>query len=150
MGGSWSLGRFLALSAGVAVGVPAVSLTGRMVPDAPIEHFTLPMFGEDGYKSWELRGFRGHYLGEEAALIEGMDLISFQGGAALEEDNRIRSPRAHVDFSKSEASGESSLFVTGPGYEIQGQDWTWYGKERKIVVRRAVRVSLSGGITLID
>lgn len=147
---SRSMRRLLVLSLGMAAGFPAVWLLGQMVPDAPIEHFTLPMFGEDGYKSWELRGFRGHYLGEEAALIEGMDLISYQGGAALEEDNRIRSPRAHVDFAKSEASGESSLFVTGPGYEIQGQDWTWYGKERKIVVRRAVRVSLSGGFTLID
>lgn len=123
---------------------------GQMVPDAPIEHFSLPMFGEDGYKSWELRGFRGHYLSEKAAMVEGLELISFQGGEALTEDNRIRSPRATIDFAKSEASGETSLFVTGPGYEIQGQDWTWYGKERKIVVRRSVRVSLSGGLTVLD
>lgn len=142
--------RAVALAVGMAAGLPTVWLIGQMVPDAPIEQFTLPMFGEDGYKSWELRGFRGHYLGEDAALIEGMDLISFQGGEALDEDNRIRSPRAHVDFAKSEASGESSLFVTGQGYEIQGRDWTWYGKERKIVVRREVRVSLSAEITLID
>lgn len=142
--------RPLLLALLAAVVSPTGWLGGQMVPDAPIEHFILPMFGEDGYKSWELRGFRGHYLGEDAALIEGMDLVSFQGGAALLEENRIRSPRAHVNFSKSEASGESSLFVTGPNYEIQGQDWTWFGKERKIVVRRDVRVSFSGGITLLD
>lgn len=130
--------------------VLSVRVMGQMVPDAPIEHFSLPMFGEDGYKSWELRGFRGHYLSEKTAMVEGLELISFQGGEALLEDNRIRSPRAHIDFAQSEASGETSLFVTGPGYEIQGQDWTWYGKERKIVVRRSVRVSLSGGLTLLD
>jgi hypothetical protein len=130
--------------------VAGVWLSGQMVPDAPIEHFSLPMFGEDGYKDWELRGFRGHYLGEEAAMIEGMELISYQGGAALIEDNRIRSPRADIDFAQSTASGKTSLFVTGPGYEIQGEDWTWFGKERKIVVRRKVRVSLSGGVTILD
>lgn len=125
-------------------------LSAQMVPDAPIEHFSLPMFGDDGYKSWELRGLRGHYISEEEALIEGMELVIFSGDAQLLEDNRIRSPKATIFLKEARAESESSLFVVGPGYEIQGRDWTWQGRERKIVVRKAVRVSFAGSVDILD
>jgi len=123
---------------------------GQMVPDAPIEHFRLPMFGEDGYKTWELRGFRGHYLSEEEALVEGLELVVFSGDETVSEENRIRSPRARILLEEARAEGDSSLFVTGPGYEIQGQDWSWDGAERKIIVRKDVRVSFAGSVDILD
>ncbi len=123
---------------------------GQMVPDAPIEHFRLPMFGENGYKTWELRGFRGHYLSEREALVEGLELVVFSGDEKVAEENRIRSPRARIFLEKARAEGDSSLFVTGPGYEIQGQDWSWDGAERKIIVRKDVRVSFAGSVDILD
>ena len=125
-------------------------LFGQMMPDAPIEHFRLPMFGEDGYKSWELRGVRGHYFSEEQALVEGLELIVYSGDAALDVENRIRSPRALIHLQEARAEGESSLFVTGPGYEIQGRNWSWEGPERKIIVRESVRVSFSGSVDILN
>ena len=125
-------------------------LSAQMVPDAPIEHFRLPMFGEDGYKSWELRGLRGHYIREEQALVEGMELVIFSGNEALLEENRIRSPKAMIYLKEARADSDSSLFVVGPGYEIQGSDWSWDGKNRKIVVRDAVRVSFAGSVDILD
>ena len=122
----------------------------QMTPDAPIEHFRLPMFGENGYKEWELRGLRGHYHSEEKALVEGLELVVFSGDAAMWEENRIRSPRALIHLKESRAEGESSLFVSGPGYEIEGRNWTWDGKDRKIVVRETVRVSFAGNVDILD
>lgn len=136
----------------LALGLMAGGLMvyGQMVPDAPIEHFRLPMFGENGYKTWELRGFRGHYLSEEEALVEGLELVVFSGDETVSEENRIRSPRARILLEEARAEGDSSLFVTGPGYEIQGQDWSWDGAERKIIVRKDVRVSFAGSVDILD
>lgn len=134
----------------LALGAGGMGLLAQMVPDAPIRHFRLPMFGENGYKSWELRGLTGHYHGPEKAVVEGLELVVFSADEAMLEENRIRSPRATIFLQESRAEGESSLFVTGPGYEIQGRDWSWSGPERKIVVRDAVRVSFSGEIDILD
>lgn len=125
-------------------------VSGQMVPDAPIEHFRLPMFAENGYKKWELRGLRGHYLSETEALVEGLELVVFSGDETVAEENRIRSPRARIFLEEARAEGDSSLFVTGPGYEIQGQNWSWDGGERKIVVRKDVRVSFAGSVEILD
>lgn len=130
--------------------VGGLMLSGQMVPDAPIEHFRLPMFGDEGYKSWELRGLRGHYINENEALIEGLELIIFSGDEAILEENRIRSPKATIYFGDARAESDSSLFVVGPGYEIQGRDWTWEGRERRITVREAVRVSFAGSVDILD
>jgi hypothetical protein len=123
---------------------------GRMIPDAPIEDFRLPVFAENGYKSWELRGLRGHYQGEEAALVEGLELAVFSADEAMLREMLIRSPRAAIDFAETRADGASSLFVDGPNYEIAGRDWTWFGEEEKIVVRESVRVSFAGSINILD
>ncbi|MEX0326475.1 MAG: hypothetical protein AB3N33_10345 [Puniceicoccaceae bacterium] len=127
-----------------------LGMHGQMVPDAPIQHFRLPMFGENGYKKWELRGLKGHYQSEEAALVEGLELVVFSGDEDLWVENRIRSPKALINLKASTAEGDSSLFVVGPGYEIQGRDWTWDGKARKIVVRDSVRVSFAGSLDILD
>jgi hypothetical protein len=121
-----------------------------MVPDAPIQHFRLPMFGENGYKKWELKGLKGHYHSEEEAIVEGLELVVFSGDADLWVENRIKSPRAVINLKESLAEGKSSLFVVGPGFEIQGRNWTWNGAERKIIVRESVRVSFAGSVEILD
>jgi hypothetical protein len=145
------LARFRAaiLAAIISVGC-GVILLGQIVPDAPIRHFSLPMFGENGYKSWELRGLQGEFLNKEQALIEGLEVVVFSGDGEVREENRIRSPKALIYLSESRAESDSSLFVVGPGYEITGRSWSWDGKKRKIVVREAVRVSFAGTLNILD
>ncbi|NDV63250.1 hypothetical protein G0Q06_12360 [Puniceicoccales bacterium CK1056] len=125
-------------------------LLGQMVPDAPIQHFRLPMFGENGYKSWELRGLKGSYLSDSEALVEGLELVVFSGDEFVFEETSIRSPKATIYLKEARAEGDSSLFVLGPGYEIQGRNWTWEGSKRKITVRESVRVSFSGTVDILD
>ncbi|NBD38728.1 MAG: hypothetical protein GVY10_09180 [Verrucomicrobia bacterium] len=133
----------------LALLLPA-SGSGRMMPDAPIEDFRLPVFAENGYKSWELRGLRGHYRGEEKALVEGLELAVFSADEAMLREMLIRSPRADINFAATRAEGDSSLFVDGPNYEISGRNWTWFGEEEKIVVRESVRVSFAGAVNILD
>ena len=135
---------------GLVVTTGSWSLFAQMIPDAPIQHFKLPMFGENGYKKWELRGLKGHYHNEQEALVEGLELVVFSGDDKMEVENTIRSPKALIHLQESRAEGESSLFVVGPGYEIQGRNWVWEGLERKIIVRESVRVSFAGTVDILD
>jgi len=134
----------------LVLAVGALTLVAQMIPDAPIQHFKLPMFGENGFKKWELRGLKGHYYSEQQAMVEGLELVVFSGNEAMEVENRIRSPKALIHLQESRAEGDSSLFVVGPGYEIQGRNWLWEGLERKIVVRESVRVSFAGTVDILD
>ena len=143
-------GRFLRFALlGCSLFLMSWALVAQIFPDAPIQHFRLPMFGEKGYKEWELRGAKGHYRSEEEAFIEGMELVIYSGDEAMWEESRISSPAATIRLKESRAEGESSLFVLGPGYEIQGRDWIWLGLERKIIVRDAVRVSFAGSVDIL-
>jgi len=124
-------------------------LVAQMIPDAPIRDFRLPRFGEDGYKSWELRGVAGTYLNEDQVLVEGLDLLTFTGGLDLQVENRIRSPKALIDLSAETARGETSLFVTGPDFSIEGRDWIWSAGQESIIVRESVRVRIEDQIDIL-
>ena len=115
-------------------------VSAQMIPDAPIQNFRLPLFGDNGYKEWELRGLEGHYIREGEARVDGLDLLVFSGDREMNLESRIRSPQAFIEFELSRASGTSSLFMTGPGFEIQGSDWIWEGKEKRLQVSSNVRV----------
>lgn len=136
--------------AAAGIFLAAATGLGRMVPDAPITHFSLPMFGQNGYKAWELRGLKGIYQNENQAVVEGLELEVFSGNADLLTENLIRSPRATILFDSETAHGQSSLFVSGPGYQIQGRDWSWDGRQRKIVVNQQARVSFTGALRILD
>jgi len=121
----------------------------QMRPDAPLEDFRLPRFGEEGYKVWELRGAAGHYLSEERSAIDGLDLLIFAGDAALTLETRIKSPRAEIDMDAGSAWGESSLFVTGPAFEITGRNWVWDNPTRTLEVKDRARVVFAQKIDLL-
>lgn len=124
-------------------------MPAQMVPDAPIENFRLPMFGDDGYKTWELRGNSGEYIEEGHAVIKGLDLRVFSGDEAMLLETRILSPRADIYFDDAKAESDSSLFVSGPGYKIEGSHWSWDGKNKTILVQRRARVSFEQEINIL-
>lgn len=125
------------------------ALWGQMRPDAPILNFRFPVFGDDGFKIWELRGAEGRYLSEEDGLILGLDLKTYAGGEALRLENRIRSPQAFIHFPTATAEGNSTIFATGEQYQIEGADWRWDGKKRHLKVSGGARVILFDSIDIL-
>lgn len=122
---------------------------GQMTPDAPLRNFRLPMFGESGFKEWELRGVEGNYVSPELSEIIGLDLIVFSGDEQAIEETRIRSPRARVFMKDSRAEGDTSLFVSGQNFSLAGEDWTWDGNEQKITVRQRARVTFDEALNIL-
>ncbi len=128
----------------------AASISAQMRPDAPIRNFRFPVFGDDGYKLWELRGVEGRYLSETHSVILGMDLKVFSGDADLTLETRIRSPEALIDFDATTAEGNSTLYVTGAGYEIEGADWKWDGGAKRMTVGGGARVVFLDSIQILQ
>lgn len=120
-----------------------------MRPDAPIRNFRFPVFGENGYRLWELRGVEGRYLSEDESLIIGMDLKAFSGDASMTLENRIRSPEARINFPETTAEGASTLFVTGPNYEVEGYNWKWQGTDKRMTVAEGARVVFFDSIDIL-
>ncbi len=121
----------------------------QMTPDAPLKNFRLPMFGENGFKEWELRGVEGNYISPEQSEIIGLDLIVFSGDERSLEETRIRSPRARVFMKASRAEGDTSLFVSGLNFSLAGEDWTWDGNAHLITVRQNARVTFDEAIDIL-
>lgn len=118
----------------------AVPLSAQLVPDAPIVHFRLPMFGEDGWKTWELRGESGVYVNENRIDVEQMQLRLYRGGEDLFVETIIQSPLATLFPRDDLARGAGELVIDSATYQISGRDWTWNGVENRVDVRKDARV----------
>lgn len=120
-----------------------------MTPDTPLRNFSFPVFGEDGYKLWELRGVEGRYISESESVILGLDLKVFSGDASALLESRLRSPRAHVYLDETRAEGDSSLFFSGENFVLQGENWSWDGRTKTMKVASAARVIFNDEIDIL-
>ena len=111
-----------------------------MVPNAPLKRFTLPIFGENGYKTWEIRGDEGHYLGSGRLEVIILTIRIFSGNEHMILESFITSPNAIIDTDKKTASGASILIVRGPHYRLTGKGWTWEADKKRITVHQNARV----------
>ncbi len=116
-------------------------LEARLVPDAPVLDFKLPMFGQNGYKTWELRGREGRYISEEQIDVLGMNLRLFSGDANLKVHTTIESPAATMLVNESRAEGKSEIKITGNQFQIEGENWRWEGDTRTVTVDKNVKVA---------
>jgi hypothetical protein len=136
----------LLLAAVIAAGT---LLTAQMSPDAPIEDFRFPMFNDEGFKIWEVRGVQGIYIDHQTSQIIGLDLQVFTGDDEMLLTHQILSPSALIHFDRRSAAGDSSIFVTGPGFNLEGEDWSYEGSDDRITIRRKARMTLNQEINIL-
>jgi hypothetical protein len=113
----------------------------RIIPDAPVSHFKLPMFGSNGYKTWELQGKEGRYLNTDQILVDGMCLRVFSGDERLLQELVLESPHALIFIREHRAEGKDLLFISGATFTIIGKGWEWDGANKTIRVNHDVQVT---------
>jgi len=121
-------------------------LTGQMIPNAPVENFRLPMFNDEGYRAWELRGSKGTYMDGEKVNLEEMIIRLFTGDATGEIQTEITSPDATVLIAENKAVGENGILILNKDFRITGQNWTWFGDDHRVVIEEDVVVTFFEGI----
>lgn len=118
----------------------------RIAPDAPVQNFILPAFGEDGYRIWELRGRQGIYISDAEIQVSGMTLYTFQPHDPVNPATVIESPSATLLPDQNEARGDDYLYITGEAqsYSVIGRGWHWrfIDGETRITVSSDTRVTL--------
>lgn len=94
--------------------------------EAPIQEFRLPIFGDNGYKRWDIEGREGHFAGESSVMkIQGMRLRVYSGNADLGLEATLESLEATLWPKKRFAEGHEYLFLTTPEYTVVGYGWSW-------------------------
>lgn len=127
----------------------AGQLQAQIAPDAPIQDFRFPMFNDEGFRVWEVRGVQGIFIDMENSEIVGLELSVFSGDERDLLSHRILSPRAHINFVERRASGPGSLFVNGPGFQVEGENWTYQGENQRIVIGNRARMTFAESLNIL-
>jgi hypothetical protein len=128
--------------------VSGITAFGQMTPQEPITNFRLPMFGDNGYRTWEMMGDEGRYISPEKIDVIQMRLDVFSGNADSKVENRIRSPQATLWVNKNVAFGDSPIQILSATYRVDGERWYWDGKLRRVVISSNARVTFNEGLSL--
>lgn len=123
------------------------TLQAEMVPNAPVLNFKLPMFGDNGYKSWDLQGREGRYISPQQIDVIDMILRVFSGDEKVLVDVTIESPQATILIDQKQAQGDSLIKIIGPNYLVRGKDWIWQGAAETITVKQEVRVTFDSTLS---
>ncbi len=123
------------------MGAMSCAQAHRILPDAPISNFKLPMFGSNGYKTWDLQGKEGRYVNQDEIFVEGMRLRVFSGDERLHQEITLESPSATIFIHEHRAMGKDILFISGATFNIVGKGWEWDGKNKTIHVNQDVQVT---------
>ncbi len=151
------------LPAALVVATTALLLTGAtppVIPTAPIIDFRLPVFNEEGYRIWELRGSEAIYEPQaQRADIKGLRLKVFSGDDRELVENTVESPLAIVLVKERSISGPGMIHLVGAErgreFDVRGEDWTYQEtlpgpdqpqKTKTVVIRKNVVVTFSEDI----
>ena len=130
---------FLVLACLVAGGNEPASPT-ELLPGARVEQFKLPMYGESGYKIWDVEGSALAVLGEGQLRIDDLVLQTYSGDERISLLHTITSQRALVFPEVGLAKGAETLQIEGDAFSVSGRDWTWNGGRKTITVGEEARV----------
>ncbi len=128
------------------LGLGAAVASAQFTSKEPIVNFRLPMFNNEGYKAWEVRGAEGRYLEENRIEITALDLQVFSGDEAGRIETTITSPLAIVRPKDRAVTGPGAIRAKGEGFELFGENWLYEHDTKTVTVRESVVLTLDGAI----
>ena len=110
---------------------------------APVEQFTVNQFTPEGYRLWLVRGAEGRIVkpGEQFDVTD-LHLTTFTGDAAERVESILLSAAATVLLREKVANGGGRvrLINYADHFEVTGEDWTYDQTQKKVSIRKNVRV----------
>jgi hypothetical protein len=131
-----------------------------IIPTAPIIDFRLPVFSEQGFRLWEVRGSEAIFDPvQERAEIKSLRLTVYSGDDRGLVENVVESPYAVLLRKELSVSGPGLIrligYERGREFEVRGEDWTFQElpptatnpeKTKSVVIRKNVVVTFSQDI----
>lgn len=135
--------RLLALVTSVLLSLPSAPAqsTTRIATDAPIVNFRLPTFTPQGYRQWLVRGTEARLISTKEIDIRELTLTVFTGDESDRIETMILSPTAKVLTEPQIVSGSGTIRVIRDDLDATGTDWTYNHQEKRVSMRKNVRVT---------
>jgi hypothetical protein len=130
----------------LGLGLVGASAAAQFFSTEPIVDFRLPMFNDEGWRTWEVRGSEGRYIDENRIEITSLDLRLLSGDASATVETAITSPLAVVHPKDRTVTGPGALRATGQGFRLYGEDWLYEHDTKTVTVRHAVVLTLDGTV----
>ena len=96
----------------------------------------VPGFGEEGIRIWEMRASQAIPLANGVVDAKDLLLTTFSGPKV---ETILKSPNARFRTEDGNATSDSRIQVTGPGYEISGKGWDWDANRSRIQIKANVK-----------
>ncbi|MGF1531700.1 MAG: hypothetical protein ACFCU4_10130 [Puniceicoccaceae bacterium] len=142
-----ALGYWIATAAPTSLRAVVQTDPSSVLPEEPIRSFSLRDFDEAGLIKWELRGDTGLFVSSFLIQIEQLTFRIFD--PLPSQNTTIRSPHATIDLRDGNLSGPDFLIVDGPGFKLDGKDWTWSSPEKRLLITNGARVQFSDTVSNI-
>jgi hypothetical protein len=121
----------------------AFAANTQISTNKPIVNFRLPVFNAESYRAWMVRGSEGRYEAGNRVGITELTLSIFSGKADEKVETLILSPNALVRLDDSIVTGPSTIRVISDQFEASGEDWTYGHTDKKISIKKRVRIVLN-------
>ena len=96
----------------------------------------IPGFGEDGLRIWEMRASQALPLADGIVDANDLLLTTFSGPRV---ETFLKSANARFRTEEGNATSDSLIHVSGPGYEIFGKGWEWDANRSRIQIKANVK-----------
>ena len=96
----------------------------------------IPGFGEDGLRIWEMRASQAIPLTDGIVDAKDLALTTFSGPKV---ETVLKSPNARFRTEDGNATSDSRIHVSGPGYEISGKGWEWDANRSRVKINANVK-----------
>lgn len=116
-------------------------------PEAEVKSFTFRKFNDNGLRLWDLSGKEAVFVSDN--IIRMIDMQLAITSTKDRDETVLRSPNARIYVEDNQATGDGFIFVQGDGFQAEGKDWDWRGKERKIEIRQGAKVTFDEAIRRI-
>ena len=128
----------LPLAAGRAAG--AEDHATAIAPNAPVTDPVISTFTPEGNRSWLLRGSQCRVVSQNQLDFTNLNLTVFVGDAANHIDSIFLSPEATAWVDQARVSGPGTVRVITNDFEATGADWSYDHRQKKVSLRKNVRV----------
>ena len=126
-------------------GISQASNTHDWLENVPTEQFRLPIFGQTGFRVWELEGQEGIARSSNMIEVKGMKLRTYDDNGT-EVTMLLESPLAFFQPKDHIANGPGFICATGAKFNLVGRNWHWQGKpngNNTLEIKQEVRVTFT-------
>jgi hypothetical protein len=136
---------FIATIFFATIGIVQADNKHDWLENVPTEQFRLPIFGQNGFRVWELEGQEGIARSSSMIEVKGMKLRTYADNGTditmlLESPLAFFQPKDHV------ANGPGFIHATGAKFNLVGRNWHWQGKpngNNTLEIKEEVRVTFT-------